>query len=199
MEDLRGAGDSAWQRTAAQSSPELRISSLDADMADIRHRLAKSDLLPKISVVAHESFTGPITFEVPPIDRNLNIRYVGLGVRYDLGALYKSSRKIRQADVQARQARQSLRLAEENLRNNVYQAYIDYCQSYAELLTMEKSLQLASENYERILYRYMEQLALVTDMLDAFNMKLDAELGVADMRAEILYRQCKLKYTAGVL
>lgn len=98
-----------------------------------------------------------------------------------------------------KQAQQSKAVAEENLQNDVYQAYIDYEQSYVELDTKEKSLQLANENYGRVYDRYIEQLALITDMLDAFNMKLDAELGVADAKAEILYRQCKLKYTAGVL
>lgn len=45
----------------------------------------------------------------------------------------------------------------------------------------------------------MEQLVLVTDMLDAFNMKLDAELGVSAANAEIQYRLCCLRYAAGVL
>ncbi len=76
---------------------------------------------------------------------------------------------------------------------------MDYAQAYVELDNKEKSLQLANENYDRVYDRYVEQLALITDMLDAFNMKLDAGLGVADAKAEILYRQCKLKYTAGVL
>lgn len=45
----------------------------------------------------------------------------------------------------------------------------------------------------------MEQLVLVTDMLDAFNMKLDAELGVSAANAGIQYRLCCLQYTAGIL
>ena len=45
----------------------------------------------------------------------------------------------------------------------------------------------------------MEQLVLVTDMLDAFNMKLDAELGVSAANAGIQYRLCCLKYAAGIL
>ncbi len=199
VEDLRGVGADSWHQTASQSSPSMRISNLTADMADVQNKLVKSELLPKIAVVAHENFNGPITFEIPPIDKNLNIWYVGLGVKYNLSALYKSSRKVKQSEAQMRQAKQACSVTEENLKNDVYQAYIDYCQSYIELDTKQKSLQLASENYERVYDRYMEQLALITDMLDAFNMKLDAELGVADMQAEILYRQCRLKYAAGVL
>ncbi len=199
IEDMRNTGAASWQSAAAQSSPDLKISDLNADIATVQHKLVKSDLLPKIAVVAHENFNGPITFEIPPIDKNLNIWYVGLGIKYNFSALYKSSRKVKQAAIQMKQAQQSKAVAEENLQNDVYQAYIDYEQSYVELETKVKSLQLANENYGRVYDRYIEQLALITDMLDAFNMKLDAELGVADAKAEILYRQCKLKYTAGVL
>lgn len=188
-----------WHSSSIQSSPELRMSGINAEMAEVRHSLAKSALLPKIAVVAHEGFDGPITFELPPIDKNLNIWYVGIGLKYDFGALYKAGRKIKQAAVQSRQAAQAETVAEENLRNEVQQAYLDWRQAYVELETRRKSLQLAEENYERVYDRYVEQLALTTDMLDAFNMKLDSELGVQDAEAEIEYRLAKLKYAAGIL
>ncbi len=199
MEDMRTVSPDSWQSIAGQSSPQLKIADLNADIASEGHIIARSELLPKVALVAHENFNGPITIEVPPIDKNLNIWYVGIGVKYNLSALYKSSRKVRQAEVQMRQAREQRSVEEETLQNDIYQAYMDYDQAYVELDTKVKSLQLADENYGRVYDRYMEQLALITDMLDAFNMKLDAELGVADAKAEILYRQCKLKYTAGVL
>lgn len=188
-----------WHSSSLQSSPELRMSGINAEMAEVRHSLAKSAILPKIAVVAHEGFDGPITFEIPPIDKNLNIWYVGIGLKYDFGALYKAGRKIKQAAVQSRQAAQAETVAEENLRNEVQQAYLDWRQAYVELETRRKSLQLAEENYERVYDRYVEQLALTTDMLDAFNMKLDSELGVQDAEAEIEYRLAKLKYAAGIL
>lgn len=198
-----GEGDPAsiseWQDKALENSPEIKLSGVNVDMAQAQYKLAKSDILPKIAVVAYENFNGPITFEIPPIDKNLNIWYVGLGVRYNFSALYKSNKKIRQAEITSRQASQAHDVASDNLRDDVQQAAIDYQQSFVELETSEKSLQLASENYQRVYDRYMEQLALITDMLDAFNVKLDAELGVSDAQAEIYYRYCKLKYVAGVL
>lgn len=199
VEDIRSVSFVSWQSIATQFSPELKMSDLNAEMASDQLALVRSEMLPKVALVAHESFNGPITFEVPPIDKNLNIWYVGVGVKYNLSSLYKSSRKVRQSEVQMRLARERETVAEENLKNDVYQAYMDYEQAYVELDTRRKSLQLADENYGRVYDRYVEQLALITDMLDAFNMKLDAELGVSEAKAEILYRQCKLKYAAGVL
>lgn len=198
-EDMRDRSRQNWQEIAADASPEMKVFGIKADMALTRQKLVRSERLPKIAVVAYENFNGPITFEIPPIDKNLNIWYVGLGIRYNFSSLYKSGHKLKQAAIEARQAEQAKNVTEENLRNDVQKAYADYMQSYVELETREKSLQLADENYERIHDRYMEQLVLVTDMLDAFNMKLDAELGVSAANAEIQYRLCCLRYAAGIL
>lgn len=198
-EDMRDRSRQNWQEIAADTSPEMKVSGIKADMALTRQKLVRSERLPKIAVVAYENFNGPITFEIPPIDKNLNIWYVGLGIRYNFSSLYKSGHKLRQSAIEVRQAEQAKNVTEENLRNDVQKAYADYMQSYVELETREKSLQLADENYERIHDRYMEQLVLVTDMLDAFNMKLDAELGVSAANAEIQYRLCCLRYAAGIL
>ena len=198
-EDMRDRSRQNWQEIAADASPEMKVSGIKADMALTRQKLVRSERLPKIAVVAYENFNGPITFEIPPIDKNLNIWYVGLGIRYNFSSLYKSGHKLKQAAIEVRQAEQAKNVTEENLRNDVQKAYADYMQSYVELETRKKSLQLADENYERIHDRYMEQLVLVTDMLDAFNMKLDAELGVSAANAEIQYRLCCLRYAAGIL
>lgn len=198
-EDMRDRSRQNWQEIAADASPEMKVSGIKADMALTRQKLVRSERLPKIAVVAYENFNGPITFEIPPIDKNLNIWYVGLGIRYNFSSLYKSGHKLKQAAIEVRQAEQAKNVTEENLRNDVQKAYADYMQSYVELETSEKSLQLADENYERIHDRYMEQLVLVTDMLDAFNMKLDAELGISAANAEIQYRLCCLRYAAGIL
>ena len=198
-EDLRDRSRQHWQEIAADSSPEMKVSGVNADMALTRQKLVRSERLPKIAVVAYENFNGPITFEIPPIDKNLNIWYVGLGIRYNFSSLYKSGHKLKQAEIAVRQAEQAKDVTEENLRNNVQKAYADYMQSYVELETSEKSRQLADENYERVHDRYMEQLVLVTDMLDAFNMKLEAELDVSAANAGVQYRLCCLRYAAGIL
>ena len=60
-------------------------------------------------------------------------------------------------------------------------------------------MQLAQQNYEVVNNRYLNQLALITDMIDASNMKLDAELNDADAYINIAYAYYKMKYIAGQL
>ena len=78
-------------------------------------------------------------------------------------------------------------------------AYTNYLQSYVELATQQKSVELARQNYEVVNERYLNQLALITDMIDASNMRLDAELGEVDARINIAYAYYKMRYVAGNL
>ena len=192
-------GEEQWQKDATAVSPQLKMAQLNEDMSLQQEKLAKSELLPKIAVVACNNFNGPITFELPPIDKNLNIWYVGVGVKYSLSSLFKSNKKLSQARIATRQAQEQKALAQEELDNNVQAAYTNYLQSYVELETQKKNVELANENYQVVNDRYLNQLALITDMVDAANMKLDAELSEVDARINIAYQYYKVKFVAGKL
>ena len=190
-------GEEQWQKDAAAVSPQLKMAQLNEEMSRQQEKMAKSELLPKVAVVAANNFNGPITFELPPIDKNLNIWYVGVGVKYSLSSLFKSNKKLSQARIATRQAQEQKLQAQEELDNNVQAAYTNYLQSYVELETQKKNVELARENYNVINDRYLNQLALITDMVDAANMKLDAELGEVDARINIAYQYYKVKFVAG--
>ena len=98
-----------------------------------------------------------------------------------------------------RNAAERKEVAAEQVNNEIQAAYTLYLQSYAELETQQKSVELARQNYQVVNNRYLNQLALITDMIDATNMKLDAELGEVDARINIAYAYYKMKYIAGQL
>ena len=190
-------GEAHWQQASTLSSPLLEQSGNAIRIAEQKERIAKSDRLPKVALVAANTFDGPILFELPPVDKNLNVWYVGVGVKYSLSALFKSNKRIRQAAVETRQAHEAHAVQEEQLNNQVQAAYVQYEQTYVELETQRKSVELARQNYEVMNDRYLNQLALVTDMVDASNLKLNAELSEVDARINIAYAYYRMKFIAG--
>ena len=137
--------------------------------------------------------------DIPPIDKNINYWYVGVGVKYPISGLFKQSKKVQQAKIDIRRSEEHQRVTAETLDNQVQQAYTLYRQSYADLDTQRKSVELARQNYQVVSDRYLNQLALITDMLDASNIRLNAELQEVDARINIVYAYYKMKYIAGVL
>ena len=186
-----------WQNQGAMSSPLLEQSANAIHIAEQKEKIAKSDMLPKVAFVAADNFDGPITFELPPINKNLNVWYVGVGVKYSISSLFKSNKRVRQSAVETRQAREEHAVQAEQLNNNVQAAYVQYQQTYVELATQQKSVELARQNYDVMNARYLCQLALVTDMVDASNLRLNAELKEVDARINIVYAYYRMKYVAG--
>lgn len=192
-------GEAMWQDKALAESPMMRQVALSRQMAEQELRIARSDKLPKIALVAADNFSGPFTYDIPPINKNINYWYLGVGVKYSLSSLFKSGKKIEQAMARTRQAEQAREVVTEQLNNQVQQAYTYYQQAYVELETQRKSVELARQNYQVINDRYLSQLALVTDMIDASNVKLNAELNEVDARVGIAWAHYRLKYVAGAL
>ncbi len=192
-------GEDRWQQAATLNSPQLRMASIDEQLSGQQLRLARSAMRPKVALVASNNFEGPITFELPPVNKNLNVWYVGVGVSYQLSSLFKSNKRVRQARLETREATERKTVTREQLDNQMQAAWVAYRQSYVELETQQKSVELARENYQVVNDRYLNQLALVTDMIDASNTRLDAELSEADARINIAYAYYKMKYIAGEL
>ena len=190
---------SHWYQTALAGSPRIQQSQLSTQMAEQQLRLAKSEMLPKVALVAADNFSGPFTYDIPPLDKNINYWYVGVGVKYPISSLFKKNKKVEQSRIGIRQSQEQQRVVAESLDNQIHEAWTLYQQSYADLDTQRKSVQLARQNYAVVNERYLCQMALITDMLDASNIRLNAELQEVDARINIIYAYYKMKYIAGTL
>lgn len=124
---------------------------------------------------------------------------MGVGVKYNISSLFKSNKKVKQARLQTRRAMEEQTLAHEQVENAVQAAYTDYLTSFTELQTQTKKTELANQNYKVTDNRYRNDLALLTDMLDASNTKLDAELGLVNARIDVIYNYYKMKYLTHTL
>ena len=158
-----------------------------------------AERLPSVALFAGDKLDGPITIEVPPINKNLNYWYVGIGLKFDIASTFKSGKKIRLARLSTRRAQENDLLLQENVRTEVKAAYIRFYEAFTICDTQKKSLELAAQNYSVVNNRYLNDLALITDMLDASNSKLNAELQLVNAQINILFNLYKLKKTAGCL
>lgn len=104
---------------------------------------------------------------------------------------------MRKAKAQLIESNQSHAVAAETVDNQMQQAYTLYRQSFVELRTQMKSVELAAQNYRVVNDRYMSQMALITDMIDASNIKLNAELEEVNARIGTIYAYYNMKFIAG--
>lgn len=188
-----------WQELAAQNNLNLQQAETGIKVNRQRVKMERSERLPKISLVAAEHLDGPITIEVPVLDNNFNYWYVGVGVKYNISSLFKNNRKLKAARLNVRKAQETYELAQEQTNHAVQESYVNFLTSFTDLRTQQKSVELADQNYSVTSNRYQNDLALLTDMLDASNMKLSADLGLVNARINVIFNYYKMKYITHTL
>jgi len=186
-----------WQQEARLNSPVLRIAQSGVEISRKTESLVRSERRPKIGLQAGWSIDGPILVEVPPINRNLSYWYVGIGVKYNLSSLYKSNKSLAKSRAATQRAVEELDVETENVMLAVRAEHVRYLEAYEELKTQHKSVELAERNYRTTSTRYSAGMALITDMLDAANAKLDAEQQLVNARINIIYYYYKLLFISG--
>lgn len=193
------AAQETWQQTAAENNLDIRQATVATNLAEQKVKQVKAESLPSVAVVAENQLYGPYTQDLIPKDCNVNVWFVGIGVKFSLGSLWKNKHNIRKARIEHRQSQEALALAHEEVENGVQANYTNLLTSYTEVKTQQKQVELANQNYSVVQNRYQNDLALLTDMVDASNMKLSAEMALVNARIGMLYNFYKLKYVTNTL
>ena len=196
---LRHYEEALWQQTASDHNIDIRQASLASSLTEQKLRNTRAASLPSVAVVAENNLFGPYTSDLIPKDANVNAWFIGIGVKYNLSSLWKNKHDIRKAQHEHAEARERVLLAREGVENGVQASYTQLLTSSVEVHTQEKQVELADENYSVVRNRYANDLALLTDMLDASNTKLSAEMALVNARIQMLYNYYKLKYLTHTL
>ncbi|GHT12507.1 hypothetical protein AGMMS4956_07230 [Bacteroidia bacterium] len=188
-----------WTDAADQNSPGLKQLLLAVKINQHQDNIIKSERLPKVAVFAGNHLDGPITIEVPPINKNLNYWYVGVGVNYNLSALYKTKQSLNRQKFTTQRTNEQYDDVKEQTELAVKADFIKYLETYEQLKTQQKSVELANQNYAVVSNRYKNDMALITDMLDAGNAQLSAEVQFSNAQINIIFSYYKLLYISGTL
>lgn len=186
-------------RWASKEAPRLQLADTEIALSRNRERLIRAERLPRVHFSLTSELNGPILVEVPPLNNNFAYWFAGVSVSYSFDSLFKSHKKLKQAKIAIMRSEMAKEQVAEEVDNSIHAAYVDLNEAYIRLRTQQKSVQLDHENYGIVRQRYLNGLALITDMLDASNTQLDMELQLANYQIGILYQYYLLKKLTGTL
>jgi outer membrane protein TolC len=189
----------SWLSTSLNNAPSLKLVDKQREINAYQRKLLKAEKLPRVGLVAADNLNGPVTFEIPPLNKNFNYWYFGVSVSYNVSSLFKTSKSMLKNTLELEQLNARRSALEENIDRTIDDSYTQFTQAFKMLETEEKNVELATENYRIVENRYNNQLALLTDMLDASTAKLDAEVRLVNARVNIIYYYYQLKYNSGTL
>lgn len=194
--DLNAVNKENLLEVARANLPELKSAVVNKEIAAKEVRIAKADYYPQIAVIAANNLNGPI-LQVPVYNNNLNYWYMGVGVKYNLASIYKNNRKVELANKKQQIAENEVALVLEHTQVAVQSAYIRFMESFEKLKVYETSSLLASENYRIINNRYLSEVVLITEILDASNTRLNADLELVNAKLNVIYNYYRLQREIG--
>lgn len=185
------------QRKAESDLPELKLAEINLQVARKDVEISRAGRMPTVALFAGDKLDGPITFEIPAIDKNINAWFVGVDLKYEISSLYNSGRSVRLARSKEAAAIRARDLAREQAELAIKNGVIGFRRSLDELLVLEKGCEVARENHAVVVERYKSGVALVTEMMDAGNSLLDAELKLVDGRINTVFQSLNLQRASG--
>ena len=183
-----------WLYLADEHNLNILISDLGTELATQRIKSTRAASLPSVSIIAADQLFGPYTNDLISVNANVNTWFIGVGVNYNLSSLWHNKRAINRSRIEARQSREKASLFREEIQNKVFAQYTHLNTAITELQRQQKQLELAQQNYNVMKRKYENGLALVTELTDAANLQLSAEIGLVDARVAILYNYYQLRY-----
>lgn len=186
-----------YVESAYDRYPGMLIARQHTRLAQTDLKLMQANFLPSLNLVANNTLARPLSSTMQ--DRFSNNWNVGLSLSLNLSALYKNRHNVhekRQGVLLMQNAEQQVM---QDVRIQVNEAYVKHLESLDRVRTLQLAVTEAEENYRIVRNRYMNQLSILTDLLDASSVLLDAELQLTVARTDVVFTYYRLMRTCGRL
>ncbi|MBS1729301.1 MAG: TolC family protein [Bacteroidetes bacterium] len=180
------------EQQAIQQRKDLQASSLRIQSAQLGIKSAEADKLPTIAITG-----GYIAAVIPHLLSVTNAVNIGLGVQYNLANLWKSNSGLTRAKAQLAEANAAGELLMDQIKLQSNRDYQDFILSKNKIEVYEKALAQAQENYRITNNKYLNNLATLTDLLEANASLFQAKLNVPFAKADSYMAYKKLMMTTG--
>lgn len=194
-----GIGMDYYLDLAHNSNPLMKSAKTNIDAADKNIEIIKTDKMPTLAGFGGYTLQRPITNRTPVLDMYAGGWQTGISLSYNIDNLYKTKERIKLGELQKNQASDAMILTQQNIDMSVNAAYVKYQESIQQAEILNDAKRLAEENYKITEAKYLNQLAVQAEMIDAQNQKLQSELDYANAEINVLYQYYNLLKSTGTL
>lgn len=182
---------------AYANDPAMLLARQQTLLAQNEVELTKADNRPTISLHAGNTLARPVQRTMA--DMYNNTWNIGLSVAYPLSSFYKNKHRLNAARLNVHLRQNEEEQLKQSSRLTIRTAYLRHQEAIDRVEALKLSFRQAQENYRIVQNRYLSQLAILTDLLDANSVLLDAELQLTTARTQVVYTYYELQHASGKL
>jgi len=199
LDELNGLDPYDFYMNKALQNEEMRIASQELNIKKTELQLVKGNYLPTVNFFGNYGFYYPNYKFFPPNPYLYTLGQVGIEARFDISALYKNKTKVEQANKKIEWQQMQSEIIKDEIQDKLYKEHTQYQEILEKFVVVDKALDLANENYRIVKLKYLNQLVLITEMVDADNALLQAKYNKISTRLDAVLKHYELLHTAGIL
>jgi len=169
QQDIENLMAQAFQNRNDWKAIDFKIKGANARLKSI-----KGDLFPSIALTG-----GYIATNIPNLLTLTNAFNYGIGLNYNLASIWKSNGKMSEAQNKLKELEISKDMLSEDIKFELTKAYQNFLLANQKINVYQISKDQAFENYRIINNKFKNNLATSTELIDAENILVQAELNFA--------------------
>lgn len=180
-----------YLNTALHHSFKYKISEKEEELKKLELRKVKTNKALKLGLFANYSYAYPQIMLYPYSISLYGLGMVGVKASFSVSSLYHNTHKQRAAELRIQEQEVEHGAVSDEIRTEVNSAYLRYQESLTRIKVAEENIIQAKENLRIVSNTYFNQLALVTDLLDADTQLLQTrfDYAAATIAAQFQYLQ----------
>ena len=199
LDEMNGLDPYDFYLNKAMQNEEMRIASQELKISKTELQLVKGNYLPTVDFFGNYGFYYPNYKFFPPNPYLYTLGQVGIEARFDLSALYKNKTKVAKANTKIDMQKMQTEIVKDEIQDQLFKEHTQYQEILEKFVVVDKALDLAEENYRIVKLKYLNQLVLITEMVDADNALLQAKYNKISTHLDAVLKHYELMHTAGML
>ncbi|SMG12473.1 Outer membrane protein TolC [Sphingobacterium psychroaquaticum] len=173
---------------------EIKSLTAQKDVAQDQLNITKSAYYPTVFATG-----GYAALQVHNIVTVTNAANIGLGVSYDIGALYKNKKKVNVARQHIEEVDQSLAQTQDRIKTQIQESQQEVVLAKEKQKLFQEAYEQAKENYRIVQDKYNNGVADTDDLLEADVQQLQSQINQAIGDATIVEKYYDLLFASGQL
>ncbi|MEJ5993700.1 TolC family protein [Pedobacter sp. Du54] len=170
--------------SAFANRQELQQLDLQNKVADFEIKTIKADKLPTVGLGANLYYINPSGSFIPPSNQFIVPVTVGATVSWNVANLWKNKNKVAEASIKQQEIGVQKNIVTDQLKTEVNRNYQNYNLAVQKINVLQTSIAQATENDRLLASKYKNNIASVTDRIDAetllYQAKINLEIAKAD-------------------
>lgn len=163
-----------------QKSPLSLMAANQIKLSELKEAALVADKYPKIGLYAGYNYSYPQILLYPYSFNSYLLGRAGIRISYDLSSIWHDKHKEKAAAIEIAQNKTAKQNIEDALRKKLNTAYRKYQEDLDNISIAKDNIIQATESYRIVKQSYFNQLALLTELLDADTQLLQAKFELLD-------------------